>query len=71
MVPLFVLWFCYFEEADAAASVGTSEVLVVIEVNITLKPGVSKFLTIAVEPLIATQMSPCEILSKAKMLTQL
>lgn len=58
--PLFTLWFRYFEEADAAASIGTSEVLVIIEVNITLKPGVSEFLPSAIEPLIATQMSPCE-----------
>lgn len=58
--PLFTLWFCYFEEADAVASVGTSEVLVIIKVNITLKPGVSEFLTSAIEPLIATKMPPCE-----------
>lgn len=58
--PHFTLWFCYFEEADAAASVGTGEVLVIIKVYITQEPGVSKFLTRAIELLIATQMSPCE-----------
>lgn len=54
-----MLWYAYFEKADATASIGTSEMLVVIKVYITQEPGVSKFLTSAIKPLIATQMPSC------------
>lgn len=48
----------YFEKADAAPCIGTSEMFVIIKVDITQEPGVSKFLTGAIKLLIATQMSP-------------
>lgn len=48
--------YTYFEKADPTASVGTSEVFVIIKVYITQEPCVGKLLTGAVKPLIATQM---------------
>lgn len=54
-----MLWYPYFEKADATASIGTSEMLVIIKVDITQEPGVGKFLTSAIKPLIATQMPSC------------
>lgn len=54
-----MLEYAYFEQADATASVGTSEMFIVIEVYITQEPGVSKLLTSAIKPLIAAQMPSC------------
>lgn len=51
--------YAHFEEADPTAGVGTSEMLVVIKVYVTQEPGVGKFLTSAIKPLIATQMPSC------------
>lgn len=51
--------YAYFEKADAAAGVGTSEMFIIVKVYITQEPGVSKFLPGAVKPLIATQMPSC------------
>lgn len=50
----------YFEETDAAASVDSSEVLVIVKVNISQKPGVSELSTGAIELLITAQVSACE-----------
>lgn len=46
----------HFEEADATSSVGSGEMFVVIKVYITQEPGVGKFLTSAIKPLVAAQM---------------
>lgn len=54
-----MLRYAYFEKADATASIGTSEMLVIIKVDIPQEPGVGKFLTSAIKPLIATQMPSC------------
>lgn len=51
--------YSYFEKADAAPCIGTGEMFVIVKVDITQEPGVSKFLTGAIKLLIATQMSPC------------
>lgn len=59
MNPLIMLQCAYFEKADPTASIGTGEMFVVIKVNVTQEPGVGKFLTSAIKPLIATQMPSC------------
>lgn len=59
MNPLITLQYAYFEKADPTAGIGTGEMFVVIKVYITQEPGVGKFLTSAIKPLIATQMPSC------------
>lgn len=54
-----ILRHTYFEKADAAATIGSSEVFVIIKVDITQEPRVGKFLPSAIKPLIATQMPSC------------
>lgn len=49
----------YFEEADPTASIGTSEMFIVVEVYIAQEPGVGEFLTGAIKPLIASQVPSC------------
>ncbi len=59
MNPLIMLQYAYFEKADPTASIGTSEMFVVIKVYVAQEPGVGKFLTSAIKPLIATKMPSC------------
>ncbi len=59
-----MLLYAYFEKTDPTASIGTSEMFIIIKVNVTQEPGVSKLLTSAIKPLIAAQMPSCEKNSK-------
>lgn len=49
----------YFEKADATACIRSSEMLIIIKVDITQEPGMCKFLSSTVKSLVTTQMSSC------------
>lgn len=57
--PVIYLDRAYFEKTDPAARVGAGEMFVVIKVYIAQEPGVGKFLSSAIKPLVATQMPSC------------
>lgn len=58
-IPLVMLQCAYFKKADPTASIGRSEMFVIVKMYITQEPGMGKFLTTTIKSLIASKMPSC------------